>query len=77
MAIYQLKDKIPQIDASAFVASEATVIGDVNLAEDVSVWPGAVLRGDNEPITIGRGSNIQEGAVLHTDMGSPLTLAAN
>jgi carbonic anhydrase/acetyltransferase-like protein (isoleucine patch superfamily) len=56
------------------VAKEATIIGKVRLEENTSVWPGAVLRGDNEPITIGRNSNVQEGAVLHTDPGSPLNV---
>lgn len=72
MTIYKLDDKTPSVDPSAFVAREATVIGSVVLSENTSVWPGAVLRGDNEPITIGRNSNVQEGAVLHTDPGAPL-----
>jgi carbonic anhydrase/acetyltransferase-like protein (isoleucine patch superfamily) len=77
MAIYRLRDRMPQIPASAWVAEEATVIGAVTLGEHASVWPGAVLRGDNEPILIGESSNVQEGAVLHTDPGFPITLAAN
>jgi len=56
------------------VADSAEVIGRVSLGEGASVWYGAVLRGDNEWITIGARSNVQEGAVLHTDMGSPLSL---
>lgn len=75
MSLYQLKDKKPSIHSSAYVAKEATLIGDVIVAEDVSIWAGVVIRGDNEPITIGRGSNVQEGTVMHTDMGCPLTLA--
>ena len=74
MAIYSIGERAPQIDGNAFVADEATLIGDVRLAAGASVWPGATLRGDNEPITIGAGSNIQEGAVLHADPGFPLTL---
>ncbi|UYN97042.1 MAG: gamma carbonic anhydrase family protein [Enhydrobacter sp.] len=74
MAIYQLGDRKPVIPDSCFVAPEATVIGDVRLGERVSIWPGAVLRGDNEPIVIGDDSNIQEGSVLHTDPGAPLTI---
>lgn len=74
MAIYQLGDRVPQIDASAFVYENATVIGTVVLEAGVSVWPYAVLRGDNEPIRVGRGSNVQESAVLHTDPGCPLTV---
>ena len=77
MTIYQLKDKKPKIHDTAFVAHEATIIGDVILEENSSIWPGAVLRGDNEPITIGKGSNVQEGTVMHTDIGCPLTLAQN
>lgn len=74
MAIYQLDDTAPQIAASAWVADSASVIGRVRLAEGASVWYGAVLRGDNDWITLGRGTNIQDGSVLHTDMGFPLTL---
>ena len=74
MAIYQLGDKKPVIPASCYIAAEATIIGDVRLGENVSILPGAVLRGDNEPITIGARSNIQEGSVLHTDPGFPLNV---
>jgi len=74
MTCYQLHDKIPDIHATAYVSPEATVIGNVRLGAGVSLWPGAVLRGDNEPIRMGEGSNAQEGAVLHTDRGSPLTV---
>ncbi len=72
MAIYQLEDDVPDIHASAWVADSAQVMGRVILAENASVWYGAVLRGDNEPIIIGDESNVQEGAVLHTDPGSPV-----
>jgi carbonic anhydrase/acetyltransferase-like protein (isoleucine patch superfamily) len=74
MAVYQLDHRIPQIDPSAFIAAEATIIGEVRIERDSSVWPQATLRGDNEPIVVGCGSNVQEGAVLHTDPGCPLTL---
>ena len=77
MALYRLRDHVPQVPASAYVAAEATLIGQVTLGERASVWPGAVARGDNEPITIGAESNIQEGAVLHADPGYPLTIGAN
>ncbi len=60
----------------AFIAPDAQVIGAVTLGEDSSVWFGAVLRGDNEPIVVGARTNIQEHSVLHTDMGFPLTLGA-
>lgn len=77
MAIYQLGSEAPDIDPTAWIASEAVVIGRVQVHADVSIWPQATLRGDNEPITIGPGSNVQEGAVLHTDMGCPLIVGAN
>ncbi|CAD5374575.1 conserved hypothetical protein [Rubrivivax sp. A210] len=74
MAIYQLGDDVPRIAPGAWVADSAQIIGRVALAEGASVWYGAVLRGDNEWITIGARSNVQDGSVLHTDIGSPLTL---
>jgi carbonic anhydrase/acetyltransferase-like protein (isoleucine patch superfamily) len=74
VALYQLGDDAPQLGANAWVADSAQVIGRVRLAPDASVWFGAVLRGDNEWISIGARSNVQEGSVLHTDMGFPLTL---
>ncbi len=77
MPVYQLGEHTPSIADCAFVASEATIIGRAELAGDVSVWPGAVIRADNEPIQICAGSNIQEGAVLHTDPGCPLRIGAN
>jgi carbonic anhydrase/acetyltransferase-like protein (isoleucine patch superfamily) len=77
MAIYQLGEIAPEIDASAFVAESATLIGKVTLEANASVWYGATLRGDNERITIGENSNVQEGTVMHTDMGFPLTLGKN
>mgnify|MGYP006269611533 FL=1 len=74
MAIYELGKQTPKIDAEAFVADEATIIGDVTIGARSSIWPGAVIRGDNEPITIGKSTSIQEGAVLHVDGGSPLLI---
>ncbi|ALD90216.1 Carbonic anhydrase/acetyltransferase, isoleucine patch superfamily [Cupriavidus gilardii CR3] len=74
MSLYQLGDTAPSIDADAYVAAEATVIGNVTLKARASVWPGAVIRGDNEPIVVGEATNVQEGAVLHTDRGCPLTI---
>ena len=64
----------PQIDASAWVANSAVVIGDVRMAAGSSLWPTAVARGDLEHITIGVGSNIQDGAVLHGDPGQPVKI---
>jgi carbonic anhydrase/acetyltransferase-like protein (isoleucine patch superfamily) len=74
MSCYALGDKTPQIDETSFVANEATLIGSVVLHPRTSVWPGAVIRADNDVIEIGDGSNIQEGAVLHTDPGLKLTI---
>lgn len=76
MAIYQFGDWRPELAADAYVAPSAQVMGRVRLAARSSVWFGAVLRGDNEPIDIGEGSNVQDGAVLHTDPGFPLTVGA-
>ncbi|MDP9107474.1 MAG: gamma carbonic anhydrase family protein [Pseudomonadota bacterium] len=77
MAIYQLGDAIPDIDASAYVADEAVLIGRVTLHAHASVWSHVTARGDNEPIVIGRNSNVQESCVLHTDPGHPLTIGEN
>lgn len=76
--LYRLGERIPELRGdNHFVAANASVIGSVILENNVSVWFNAVLRGDNEPIHIGTNSNIQDGAVLHTDPGTPLTVAAN
>ena len=74
MALYELDGVAPQLAAGAWVADSAQVIGHVVLGENASIWFGAVLRGDNEALTIGRDTNVQDGSVLHSDMGSPLTL---
>lgn len=74
MSIYQLDSQTPSVAPTAWVADSADVMGNVTLAAGVSVWFGAVVRGDNEPITIGEGSNIQDGSVLHSDFGQPLTV---
>jgi carbonic anhydrase/acetyltransferase-like protein (isoleucine patch superfamily) len=74
VAIYQLGDEVPRIAASAWVADSAQVIGRVQMGEDASVWYGAVLRGDNEWLTLGARVNIQDGSVLHSDPGFPLLL---
>jgi carbonic anhydrase/acetyltransferase-like protein (isoleucine patch superfamily) len=76
MSIYRLGEDSPRLAASAYVAPNAAVIGKVILAEQVTVWFGATLRGDNETIYIGAGSNVQDSAVLHTDPGFPLTVGA-
>ena len=72
--IYQLGERRAQIHESCFVAPSADLIGSIVLEQDSSVWFQVVMRGDNEPITIGKGSNVQDGSVLHTDEGIPLTL---
>ncbi len=77
--IYELGGVGPEIaDPDRFwIAPNAIVLGRVILRSDASVWFGAVLRGDNEPIEIGEGSNVQDGAVLHTDPGAPLVVGRN
>jgi carbonic anhydrase/acetyltransferase-like protein (isoleucine patch superfamily) len=77
MALYKLGDNSPTIAASAYIAPGATIVGKVVLAEHSSVWFGATLRGDNETISIGVNSNVQDGAVLHTDPGFPLRVGTN
>lgn len=72
MAIYQYDERVPEIDEDAYVAETADVIGNVTLRPGASVWYQAVLRGDNENIEIGENSNVQDGAIMHTDMGYPL-----
>jgi carbonic anhydrase/acetyltransferase-like protein (isoleucine patch superfamily) len=76
VAIYQLGEDEPRIAASAWVADNASVIGRVQLHDEASVWYGAVLRGDNDVITLGPRSNVQDGSVLHTDPGHPLVIGA-
>lgn len=74
MSLYALDGVASELHESCWIAPGAALIGKVRLARDASVWFGAVLRGDNELIDIGEGSNIQEHCVLHTDMGFPLTV---
>lgn len=75
--IYTLDGIDPEIDPTAWIAPDANLIGRVVVEADASVWFGATLRGDNEEIRVGRGSNVQENCVLHTDMGYPLTIGEN
>jgi carbonic anhydrase/acetyltransferase-like protein (isoleucine patch superfamily) len=79
MTIYVLDGIAPELpeEGTYWIAGSAVVIGRVRLARHASVWFNAVLRGDNELISLGEGSNIQDGCVLHTDMGSPLTIGRN
>lgn len=76
MALYEFEGISPEVpeDGAYWVAPNATVLGRVILKRNASVWYNAVLRGDNEPIEIGEGSNVQDGCVLHTDPGFPLTV---
>ena len=76
MTLYTLGDSKPQLppEGEYWVAPNASVIGNVILHTNASVWFGAVLRGDNDPIVVGPDSNIQDGSVLHTDLGSPLLI---
>lgn len=78
MPIYALNEVAPRLPPAGryWVAPDAHVIGRVTLGEDVGVWFGAVIRGDNDPMTIGDRSNIQEGVMLHSDAGTPLTVGA-
>jgi len=79
MPIYALEGVAPQLPEKGkfWIAPTAVLIGDVVLAEEVGIWFGAVLRGDNERLTVGARSNIQEGVTLHTDAGLPLTIGAD
>lgn len=77
MPIYALEGVVPTLDDSSWAAPDANVIGNVVLEADTSVWFGCTLRGDNETITIGAGSNVQENTVMHTDPGYALTIGTN
>ena len=79
MTAYRLGERVPEFpeDGQYCIAPNATVLGHVILKKNASVWFGAVLRGDNDPIVIGENSNIQDNAVLHTDVGQPLTIGDN
>jgi carbonic anhydrase/acetyltransferase-like protein (isoleucine patch superfamily) len=79
MTAYRLGDRLPTYpaDGEYWIAPNAVVAGNVILKKNASIWFGAVLRGDNEPIIVGENSNIQDNSVCHTDMGSPLTIGDN
>ena len=77
MPIYRLDSNSPELAELSYVAPTAVLIGQVKLQAGANVWFGAVLRGDNEPITVGENSNIQENCVLHTDVGAPLSIGQN
>ena len=76
MPLYAIGDSAPQLSEGAWAAPSADLIGDVRLGERASVWFGAVIRADNTPIIIGEDSNIQDGAIGHSDPGFPLTIGA-
>jgi carbonic anhydrase/acetyltransferase-like protein (isoleucine patch superfamily) len=79
MNVYDLGDKKPQLPPAGeyWIAPNAIVVGEVILKKNASVWFGAVVRGDNDPITIGENTNVQDGSVLHSDPGAPLTIGDN
>lgn len=83
MPLYSFEGKEPTVHPSAFVAPTATLVGDVTVEEDASVWYGAVLRGDYAPVIVRKGANVQDGAVLHgppdhpTEVGAGATVAHN
>ncbi len=79
MPLYALDDLVPILpaDGSAWIAPSADVIGDARIGHDASVWFGAVIRADNTPIVVGDRTNIQEGAMLHSDPGSPLMIGVD
>ena len=77
MPIFKFKTYSPHLSRSAWIAHDANIIGKIKIMEKASVWFGATLRGDNEEILVGEGSNIQENCVLHTDHGFPLTIGKN
>ena len=76
MPLYSIDDLSPSLDATAWVAPSADLIGDVRLGANASVWFGAVIRADNTPILLGEESNFQDGAIGHSDPGAPLTIGA-
>ena len=79
MSVYNLGDVGPELpnEGEYWIAPTAAVMGRVILKKNASVWFGATIRGDNDPIIIGENSNVQDGSVLHTDTGSPLTIGNN
>jgi carbonic anhydrase/acetyltransferase-like protein (isoleucine patch superfamily) len=77
MAVYELEGIRPETDGPHWIADSATVLGRVKLKRNASVWFNAVLRGDNDPIVVGENSNVQDGSVLHTDIGNPTIVGDN
>jgi len=77
MASFQLDGAKPESEGEFWIAETATVLGRVILKRNASVWFGAVLRGDNDPIIVGENSNVQDGSIIHTDVGSPTVIGSN
>jgi len=77
MPLYEIDGLQPQVPETSWVAPSADLIGDVRLGQGVGIWFGAVIRADNTPIQLGDGTNIQEGSMLHTDPGFPMTIGAD
>jgi carbonic anhydrase/acetyltransferase-like protein (isoleucine patch superfamily) len=77
VSVYKLADLSPSVAASSYIAANATVIGNVSLADNTSVWFGAILRADNDSISVGANSNVQDAAVMHADPGFPLRVGAS
>ena len=75
--IYDFKGKTPNIEKAALVADSADIVGDVTVGEDSTIWFNVVLRGDIAPVVVGKGTNIQEGCVLHVDPDTPCTVGDN
>jgi carbonic anhydrase/acetyltransferase-like protein (isoleucine patch superfamily) len=76
MTVYKLDGVAPEIDSDTWIAPDAQIVGRVRLGAECSVWFGVVLRGDNEYLTFGAGTNLQENVVCHSDPGFPLTVGA-
>lgn len=77
MTLFALDGVAPTLPQGfCFIADSAVLVGNIVLDEDVGIWFGAVLRGDNDPIRVGRGTNVQDNCVLHTDVGFPLSIGA-
>lgn len=77
MPVYELDGVAPTIAEDSWIAPDANVIGNVTVEEGASVWFGCTIRGDNEPIIVGKGSNMQENTIMHTDPGCPITIGEN
>ncbi len=75
--IYDFEEHTPKIDTDSWVAGNATVIGKVELKKNSNIWFNSTLRGDEEPIVVGEGTNVQDGSVIHTDPGCPVIIGKN